>query len=83
MDIDGHSLLQTVYNAIKAGYRLFDGAADYGNEKECGEGIHRAIKEGLVTREEICEYNYPLIAAKHIADRGGTQGSLPRFVSIR
>jgi D-xylose reductase len=44
---------ETIYNAIKAGYRLFDGAADYGNEKECGEGIRRAIKEGIVTREEI------------------------------
>ncbi|KAI0094368.1 Aldo/keto reductase [Irpex rosettiformis] len=43
----------TVYNAIKAGYRLFDGAADYGNEKECGDGIRRAIQDGIVTREEI------------------------------
>ncbi|KAI9763362.1 MAG: NAD(P)H-dependent D-xylose reductase (XR) [Geoglossum simile] len=32
---------------------LFDGAYDYGNEKEAGEGIQRAIKEGLVRREEI------------------------------
>ncbi|PCH08539.1 Aldo/keto reductase [Penicillium occitanis (nom. inval.)] len=44
---------ETVYNAIKAGYRLFDGAYDYQNEKEAGEGIRRAISEGLVTREEI------------------------------
>ncbi|KAM5351785.1 hypothetical protein ACJ41O_004508 [Fusarium nematophilum] len=43
----------TVYNAIKAGYRLFDGAYDYQNEKEAGEGIQRAIKEGLVKREDI------------------------------
>jgi hypothetical protein len=27
--------------------------ADYGNEKECGEGVARAIKEGLVKREEL------------------------------
>lgn len=46
---------QTVYNAIKAGYRLFDGASDYGNEKEAGEGLARAIKDGLVTREDVCE----------------------------
>jgi D-xylose reductase len=26
---------------------------DYGNEKECGEGVARAIKDGLVTRDEI------------------------------
>ncbi|SPO06979.1 probable D-xylose reductase [Cephalotrichum gorgonifer] len=44
---------ETVYNAIKTGYRLFDGAYDYQNEKEAGEGIRRAISEGLVKREEI------------------------------
>ncbi|KAJ9647927.1 hypothetical protein H2199_001703 [Coniosporium tulheliwenetii] len=44
---------ETVYNAIKAGYRLFDGAYDYQNEKEAGEGIRRAIDEGLVKREDI------------------------------
>ncbi|UKZ83259.1 hypothetical protein TrVFT333_011066 [Trichoderma virens FT-333] len=44
---------ETVYNAIKVGYRLFDGAYDYQNEKEAGEGIRRAIDEGLVKREDI------------------------------
>ncbi|KAH9216258.1 putative NAD(P)H-dependent D-xylose reductase xyl1 [Leptodontidium sp. 2 PMI_412] len=43
----------TVYNAIKVGYRLFDGACDYGNETEAGEGVTRAIKEGLVKREDL------------------------------
>lgn len=43
----------TVYDAIKAGYRLFDGAGDYGNEIEAGEGVSRALKEGLVKREEL------------------------------
>ncbi|WLF79405.1 NAD(P)H-dependent D-xylose reductase (XR) [Lodderomyces elongisporus] len=42
-----------VYNAIKVGYRLFDEAQDYGNEKEVGEGINRAIKEGIVSRDEL------------------------------
>merc|ERR1712000_624537 len=42
-----------VYNAIKQGYRLFDGAYDYQNEKEAGQGIKRAIDEGLVKREDI------------------------------
>ena len=45
-----------MYNAIKAGYRLFDGACDYGNEKEAGEGVRRAINEGIVKREELCEF---------------------------
>ncbi|GAD92824.1 D-xylose reductase (Xyl1), putative [Paecilomyces variotii No. 5] len=43
----------TVYNAIKAGYRLFDGACDYGNEVEAGQGVARAIKEGIVKREDL------------------------------
>ncbi|KAL7580999.1 hypothetical protein ACA910_005810 [Epithemia clementina (nom. ined.)] len=41
------------YNAIKAGYRRLDCACDYGNEKEVGEGIARALKDGLCTREEL------------------------------
>ena len=44
---------EAVYQAIKAGYRLIDTASIYGNEKETGEGIKRAISEGLVTREEL------------------------------
>lgn len=44
---------ETVYNAIKAGYRLFDGAFDYGNEEVAGQGIKRAIDEGLVKREDL------------------------------
>ncbi|CAI7628077.1 unnamed protein product [Penicillium crustosum] len=44
---------EVVYQAIKAGYRLFDGAYDYGNEREAGLGIKRAIEEGLVTREDV------------------------------
>ncbi|ODV83209.1 hypothetical protein CANARDRAFT_100586 [[Candida] arabinofermentans NRRL YB-2248] len=44
---------QQIYEAIKAGYRLFDGAMDYGNEKEIGDGIQLAIKDGLVKREEL------------------------------
>jgi D-xylose reductase len=43
----------TVYEAIKAGIRLIDTAARYLNEKQVGEGINRAIKEGLVKREDI------------------------------
>lgn len=42
-----------VYEAIKLGYRLFDGAQDYGNEKEVGQGIHKAIDEGIVKREDL------------------------------
>lgn len=43
----------TVYQAIKAGYRHLDCAADYGNEVQVGEGIKKAIADGLVSREEL------------------------------
>lgn len=51
--VNNDTCADQVYNAIKTGYRLFDGACDYGNEKECGEGVARAIKEGIVKREEL------------------------------
>ncbi|KAF2163570.1 hypothetical protein M409DRAFT_26180 [Zasmidium cellare ATCC 36951] len=51
--VPAESAADTVYNAIKVGYRLFDGAHDYANEKEAGQGINRAIDEGLVKREDI------------------------------
>ncbi|MEM1052289.1 MAG: aldo/keto reductase [Pseudomonadota bacterium] len=44
---------EVIVEAIRAGYRHFDSAADYGNEAESGEGFARAIAEGLVTREEL------------------------------
>ena len=43
----------SVFNAIEAGYRLLDGACDYGNEKQVGEGIKRAIESGKVKREDL------------------------------
>jgi diketogulonate reductase-like aldo/keto reductase len=42
-----------VYNAIKVGYRCIDEAMVYGNEKEAGAGIKKAIDEGIVKREDL------------------------------
>ena len=50
--LDGDAA-EVVYEAVKAGYRHFDGAADYANEVEVGAGLKRAMDEGLVTREEL------------------------------
>lgn len=44
---------ETVYQAIKIGYRLLDSACDYGNEQEVGQGIKRALQEGIVKREDL------------------------------
>ncbi|QOQ78374.1 aldo/keto reductase [Aerococcus urinaeequi] len=44
---------EAVYQAIKVGYRLIDTATIYGNERETGQGIKRAIDEGLVRRKDL------------------------------
>ena len=43
----------TVCKAIEIGYRHFDSASDYGNEKEVGEGIKKALDMGLCKREDL------------------------------
>lgn len=44
---------ESVYWALKDGYRLIDTARIYGDEPGVGRAIRRAIDEGFVTREEI------------------------------
>ncbi|MEB2783967.1 aldo/keto reductase [Algoriphagus persicinus] len=44
---------QAIFWAIEAGYRHIDCAAVYQNENEVGEGIAKAIAEGMVSREEL------------------------------
>lgn len=50
---DSAQVSEAVYGAIKAGYRLFDGAAAYGNEREIGKVYARAFEEGLVQRQDL------------------------------
>lgn len=49
----GEEARDAVYNAIKIGYRHLDCASKYANEKEVGMGIRKAIKDGLVKREDL------------------------------
>lgn len=51
--IDEKTTADTVYTAIKNGYRSIDTAAIYGNETGVGIGIKRALDEEIVTREEL------------------------------
>lgn len=44
---------ESVYWALRDGYRLIDTARIYGDEAGVGRAISRAIDEGFVTREEI------------------------------
>jgi len=46
---EGDEVEQSVKSALKAGYRLIDTAAAYGNE----EGVGKAIRESGIPREEI------------------------------
>lgn len=51
--IDKADTATAVYQAIEAGYRHLDSAADYGNELEAGAGICDALADGLCSREEL------------------------------
>ena len=44
---------EVCYQAIASGYRRLDCACDYGNELQVGEGIARAVGDGLCTRDEL------------------------------
>ncbi len=50
---DGEQVSKAVAGAIRCGYRLFDCAAVYGNEKDIGRVFKQAMDEGIVTREEL------------------------------
>lgn len=50
---DAEQCEQVVYDAIKTGYRLLDTAAAYMNEAAVGQGVARAIVDGLTSREEL------------------------------
>ena len=43
----------SVYSALKDGYRLIDTAQYYGNEKGVGNGLKKAINDGIVKREDV------------------------------
>ncbi|KAI8886648.1 4-dihydromethyltrisporate dehydrogenase [Backusella circina FSU 941] len=51
--IPAEETAEVVYNAVKAGYRLIDGALFYDNEAQVGEGVRRAIAEGIVERKDL------------------------------
>lgn len=50
---DNSTAENSVYVAIKNGYRLIDTAQYYGNETGVGRGVRRAIDEGIINREDI------------------------------
>ena len=50
---DDETVEESVYTALKDGYRLIDTAQYYGNETGVGNGLKRAVSEGIVKREDV------------------------------
>ena len=50
---DSQTIADSVLLAIKNGYRLFDCASVYGNEKQIGEVFKSATQAGYCTREDL------------------------------
>lgn len=51
--LDDKTAENSVYHALKDGYRLIDTAKYYGNAQGVGDGVRRAIAEGIVKREDV------------------------------
>lgn len=51
--IDLADTARCTYDAIKVGYRLIDTAQSYFNEEQVGDGIKKAIEDGIVKREDL------------------------------
>ncbi|KAH7413171.1 NADP-dependent oxidoreductase domain-containing protein [Cadophora sp. MPI-SDFR-AT-0126] len=64
---------ELVYLAIRAGFRAFDAAAQpkHYNERGMGEGIRKAIEEGLVRREDL------FIQTKYTPPSGQDPNNMP------
>ena len=43
----------SIVTAIQAGYRHLDGASDYGNEPEAGDGVRQALSSRLCSRDDL------------------------------
>lgn len=48
----GAKIRQLAYEALKRGYRSFDGAEEYGNDPAIGEALKQAVAEGFVVCSE-------------------------------
>ena len=51
--IDNDATAGVVRGAIEIGYRHLDSASDYGNEREVGEGLGAAFRDGVCSRDDL------------------------------
>ena len=66
-----NNIIDVIYNSIKDGLRLIDTAFKYGNETEVGQGIKKALDDGLCKREELF-----IIGKIWIADRNDPERAI-------
>ena len=66
-----NNIIDVIYNSIKDGLRLIDTAFKYGNETEVGQGIKKALDNGLCKREELF-----IIGKIWIADRNDPERAI-------
>lgn len=52
-DVQQAVIADSIKTAIDIGYRHFDCAANYNNEKSVGKALNDKIAEGLIKRDEI------------------------------
>ena len=51
--LHNETCFNSVYTALKNGYRLIDTAYMYGNEEEVGRAVRQAIRDGICKREDV------------------------------
>lgn len=51
--LKGNTCFNSVYTALKNGYRLIDTAYMYGNEEEVGRAVRQAVADGICRREDV------------------------------
>ena len=66
-----NNIIDVIYNSIKDGLRLIDTAFKYGNEIEVGQGIKKALDDGVCKREELF-----IIGKIWIADRNDPERAI-------
>lgn len=66
---DDETVENSVYHALKNGYRLIDTARYYNNEVGVGKGVRKAIEEGIVTREDVFITTKIMPGSYHEPDR--------------
>lgn len=62
-------IVNSIKSAIDIGYRHFDCAAIYNNEKSVGKAINDKIAEGVIKRDEVyITSKVPMSSVHHNAD---------------